>query len=72
MEKLGENARRYVEEVLDLEKVADQYTQFIEEPEGVLITEDVLDIIRQQEILGRQYTEEQVKGLAKTLAYCIK
>ena len=71
-ENLGLNARRYVEEILDLEKIAEQYTAFINEPNCAVITESILETIQHQEIRTKRYTVEQARGLAKTLAYCVE
>ena len=70
--RLGREARKYAEEVLDLQRIAEQYASFITQKQVGTITEDVLDMIREYEIEAKNYTEQEVRGIAKTLAYCVE
>ena len=70
-EEIAENARRYAEEVLDLRKIAEQYSEFIFDDRKHTVTEDVINQIREQEVFGKQYSQQEIRGIAKTLAYCV-
>lgn len=68
-ESLQKAARRFAEEYLDIRKIAEQYTEFILEPlDNTGVTEKLLADLK-QEIKNKQFSEEEVRALARTLAY---
>jgi len=66
---IEKNARRYAEENLDIELVCDQYAEFITDKQTNVLTEDMLMMIREK-AREKTYTEQELRMLAKTLAYC--
>jgi glycosyltransferase involved in cell wall biosynthesis len=66
---IGNNARRFAEENLDIENIADQYAAVIHHSHNSNITESMLKGLRDYIIQNQGANVEELYRLAKTLAY---
>lgn len=73
-ENIESCARGYAKEMLDLKKIGKQYAQAIRRPYQMKrsMTDSMLQIIAKECILQGTYQEDQLKQLAKTLAYSLE
>ena len=70
--KLSESARRYAEEELDINVIAKQYYDYILEELTHGLNEKTLRNIIDYELKPKEYTDNAIRNLVKTLAYSIK
>lgn len=66
---LSRNARKFAEENLDINIVAKQYADFINELNVSSLTESLIIDILNNEIKSKKYNSKEVFALSKTLAY---
>ncbi len=70
-ETIGQNARKYAEDVLDVKKIAKQYAEFIQSDRRCLLDEALLDRIRRELVQPKAHSDAELRGIARTLAYCV-
>lgn len=68
--KIGQRARKYAESTLNIRIVAEQYSAFIKQEIVNELNEEVVSVIQRDEILKKGYTDDEIRGISRTLAYC--
>ena len=69
--ELGAAARAYAEKELDLNIIGMKYAKFIHSPTKNNINENLLRRI-QYEMTKNRYSDDEIRGIARTLAYCVE
>lgn len=71
--RIENSAKQYAEEVLDLHKIGRKYIQIINEPyrEQRHLTDAFIKKVSERFILHGKYDDNQIRELAKTLAYSL-
>ncbi len=68
---IARRAREYAENEMNLEEVGREYAEFILSSTKNTIDEAMLRDLRENEITNNCYSDDEIRGIAKTLAYCI-
>lgn len=68
--ELGDNARKYAEEYLDIDKIIDQYVSFINKPVRYEITNQTIEEMTEYIVRNYGLDNNELYEVAKTLSYC--